>query len=200
MPAPYTFAAKSRAAMQAYILNRTPYYDHHTSFPLSWNVKAHNVDWYHPDGEPINAALDDAWNAYLQANPDVADLAFEDAQRGYIEGEWTSYPGDDSGDWKFGFYGRQGGHLCLEEWRGRKLYGRDFDLQEWLESLSFAELRAFYRGIVTADSDFTPTQASKEVEYHLAFHRANWEAERDAEITAEARSLESTRPDMYASA
>lgn len=65
---PYKFPLRSRAAMTKYILDRQPYYDHYTSFPFSWNVKAHNVDWRHPKGETIDAAFDDEWALYVESH------------------------------------------------------------------------------------------------------------------------------------
>lgn len=195
---PYTFPARSRVAMTAYLLDRRGYCDHYTGFPFSWNVKAYHVSYEHPAGEALDAALDMEWLAEMESNCERYNWAVEDAQRHYADKEWTSYPGDDQGDWQFGFYGRSGGHLCLEEWRGLKLYGRDFVAAEWLASLSFASLRAFYRGIVCADSDFTPRAACENIEAQLNWQRSQWEDEQHAEQIEKARDLEASRPDMYA--
>jgi len=186
--------------MTAYLLDRKGYCDHYTQFPFSWNVKAYSVDCESPQGEKNNPALDRQWLEHLRGNGELYDFAVEDAQRHYAEGDWTSWPGDDQGEWQFGFYGRSGGHLCLETWRGTQVYGNGFDPAEWLAGLSFAELRRFYRGIVCADKDFTQANASREIEYQLSFIRAQWEDEIDDSMTQAARDMEGARPDMYASA
>lgn len=195
---PYSFPARSRAAMTAYLLDRKGYCDGYTAFPFSWNVKAYSVDCESPKGETTNQALDRQWLEYLRDNGDMYSFAQEDAQRIIADGDWTSWPGSDQGDWRFGFYGRSGGHLCLESWRGITAHGRDFDASDFIESLTFKELRAFYRGIVCADHDFTQKAACEEIEYQLAFIRRQWEGEKDDEMTQAARDMETARPDMYA--
>lgn len=197
MAHPYNFEAKSRSAMTAYLLDRKGYCDHYTNFPFSWNVKAYHVNWEHPKGEPINARLDKEWLAEMESNCERYSWAVDDAQRHYAEKEWTSYPGDDQGEWQFGFYGRSGGHMCLETWRGYKVYGRGFDLAEWIEAANFKELRAFYRGIVCADHDFTTCAACEEIEWQLNFQRVQWEEEHDQTMDDDAREQEEARPDMY---
>lgn len=194
---PYSFPLRSRAAMTSYITDRNKYIDHYTPFPFSWKVKAYNVDFENPRGEPHDSSLDAKWSAYIARNGYLWESAVEDAQRDYSEGDYTTYPGDDQGDWQFGFYGRQGGHICLEKWRGRQMYGRDFDLNEFVTALSFADVRTLYRALVCMDSDFTCAKASENVEYHLAFQRSLWEEREHEKTTHAARCLEASRPDMY---
>ena len=198
---PYAFTAKSRAAMTVYLLGRKGYCDHYTNFPFTWNVKAYRVNYETPQGEKTNPIFDAQWLSYLRDNDDVYNMAVEDCQRFYADEKlWTSWPGADQGQWQFGFYGRSGGHLCLETWQGSKLYGRDFDPAEWLDSLSFSELRQFYRGIVCADQDFTQKAACEAIEFQLSFQRMLWEEGKEAELIEAARDLEESRPDMYACA
>ena len=85
----------------------------------------------------------------------------------------------------------------MESWRGTNCHGRDFDAAEFVESLTFKELRAFYRGIVCADKDFTQANAEQEIEHHLNFQRAQWEEEIEQELVDSARDMEDSRPDMY---
>ena len=197
---PYKFPLRSRAAMTKYILDRTNYHDHYHPFPFSWNVKVYDVDWRHPKGETIDAALDDEWERHAQENEWVSQTAFEDAARTYCEKEYATYPGLDQGDWEFGFYGRSGGHLCLETWRGSKLNGYNFDVTEWVRELSMQDLRTFYRALVCMDHDFTPAKASENVEYCLNFLRVRWEEEKRDEIeqanVAMAEATAEARPDL----
>ena len=126
--------------------------------------------------------LDSAWDSHFQGDDSLFWTFCEDAGRQVSDGEWCSYPGDDQGDWEFSFAGRSGGWIVLEKWRGRDMRNpSDDDLAE----MSFADLRAFYRGIRTADSDFTTAKASAEVEYHAASYREGWEEERKAERACE---------------
>lgn len=202
MKRPYTFPARSRKAMAAYLLDRRGYSDHYTPFPFSWNVKAHCVNYDRPTGDyTLSPAFDSAWQDEITNSSWRVNSAFEAAQSYYVE-EWCSYPGADQGDWRFGFYGRQGGHLCLEMWRGRKMYGGGFDLEDWLEDLPFSDLKAFYRAVVCMDQDFTQKAARQNVEADLNYQRHQWEEDQiDARESAArefADDLEQSRPDLYA--
>lgn len=202
---PYSFPAKSKTAMLTYLLNeerRDRLWGSYDGYFFHWNVKAHGVDWGNPKGEcTLDPSLDVAWAKEVQGEW-VYNAAFEDAQREYSDGEWSSWPGDDQGDWQLGFYGRQGGHLCLESWRGFKFYRKDeSEIADWLEQLDHADLRKFYMGIVTADSDFTPAKATENVEYHVNFIRGSWEEQQkdlaEQEAIAFAESYADSRPDLY---
>ncbi len=198
---PYTFAARSRAARVAYLLDRRGYHDGQR-YPFSWNVKVYGVDWRHPKGEcTLNPAYDSAWEKECEKEY-VSNWAFEAAQRLFADNEWTSYPGDDQGEWEFLFLGRSGGHLTLYKWRDYSFEGLHADdLREWLAELPFAGLRLFYRAIVCADAEFTPAKARAEVEYQVNFIRGQWEEARDAEREAAdaefVEFMEAARPDMY---
>ena len=205
-PVPYAFPLKSRAAMTDYILDRRAYVDRYTRHPFSWNVKAYRVDWIRPKGEAtLDPALDVEWAKHVEREYGVYGVepaAFNDAQRQYAEGEWTSYPGDDQGDWKFGFYGRCGGHLVLESWCGKSFSRMDEDdLRAYLDGCDFAAVRKFYRALVCMDSDFTPANASANVESHVNLRRELWEEarreERDAALADFVERMEADRPDMY---
>ncbi|QXN71352.1 hypothetical protein RCGINGERSNAP_84 [Rhodobacter phage RcGingersnap] len=201
-PAPYTFPHRSRAAMTDYLLNRRSRAYDYRSFRFCWDVKIWAADFtgkglrkHFPDLDP---ALDSEWDSHFQGDGESLFWTFcEDAGRQVSDGEWCSYPGDDQGDWEFGFAGRSGGWIVLEKWRGRDMRNpSDDDLAE----MSFADLRAFYRGIRTADSDFTTAKASAEVEYQAASYREGWEAERKAERACELDAfvieMELARPDL----
>lgn len=197
---PYAFTARSRADMMAAIFKGRSSYDR---FLFNWNVKAHNVNWESPKGEyELDSALDDAWAEYLESNADhVTQWAFDDASSYYHEGLYTTWPGDDQGQWELEFHGRQGGHLCLAAWSGMRFRGMDeYDCREWLDGCDFATVRAFYRAMVCMDSDFTSAKASSNVEYQANFIRGQWEEERreetEARNLAAAESIVESRPDM----
>lgn len=199
---PYTFPHRSRAAMAEYLLNRWSRAYHYQAFRFAWDVKTNWCDFtgpslrkHFPDLDP---ALDSDWDSYVESTDgNLFWQCCEDAGRQVSEGEWCSYPGDDQGDWEFAFAGRSGGWIVLEKWRGRDMRNPDtYDLAK----MPFADLKAFYRGIRAADSDFTPAKASSEVEYHAAAAREIWEAERnaerDSEVAAFVAEMEMARPDM----
>jgi hypothetical protein len=199
-PAPYTWPHRSRAAIREYLLERRGRLYGSGHYPFVWNVKVYSAEFdgpclrtYDPTLDP---ALDSEWDSYVESNGDQLFWHWcEDAGRGISEGEWTSYPGDDQGDWEFGFEGRSGGWIVLEKWRGRDV--RNFaPFSEW----SWPDLVAFYRGIRCADSDFTQANAVVSVEDYAAAYRADWEAEKREEAEEEAESaaasMAAARPDL----
>ena len=203
MNAPYKFPLKSRAAI-ADFLDRDGRYYRPTRYRFCWNVKAYHAKFdsdtmrkHIPDLSP---EFDLQWQSVLDSdNGSMFWDACEDAARFYPD-EWCSYPGNDQGEWSFHFEGRCGGWLVLDRWRGRDVTGAtkaDFlDKEEW----SYPDLVAFYRGIVCADSDFTPQKASQEVEYQFASYRENmerdWKAERQSTNDAIAIEIAESRPDL----
>lgn len=185
---PYDLSAKTIGEAVAVILEDRRYWNRYDVSPLAWNVKAYRYDVNGADAEgPRNKDLDSAWEKYVESSAGqwVYEAAFSSAQE-YFRKEWSSYPGDDQGDWEMEFWGRQGGHLVVTKWKGYKIEGKD--RHEWGQFVAelvlglveygrkdFADL---YRGVVTADRDLTPENASKEVTYHYGFQRQIWEQDR----------------------
>ncbi len=213
--APYTFPHKSRADMVAYILGRDARSYHYQTFRFVWNIKAYAADFdgaslrkHFPDLDP---RFDAEWDSKVESDEYFFWQCCEDGLRYVMDGEWTSYPGSDQGDWEFSVGGRCGGWLILEKWRGRDVRNlrhepeNDYDLhygvEDNLATWDFAEIRDFYRGLRTADSDFTSEKAAQEVEYQAAFQRECWEDDlreaRAFQAGVEARRMESARPDLY---
>jgi hypothetical protein len=206
MKKPYSFPLRSRADIADFLTRRGRSY-HYQRYTFVWNVKTHGARF---DGDSLRKHFpdlsmieDSAWDDLL--NKDTGDLFWswcEDAGRnsGVEQNEWTSYPGDDQGDWEFSFAGRSGGWLVLDKWRGRDM--RDVDSADFLdpEIWSFDDLRSFYRGIVCADQDFTPQKAAAEVEFMAAFYREQWEDDRaearESEAQAVACEIMAARPDL----
>lgn len=186
---PYSFEAKTIGDVVDFLGQSRRY----GSAPMSWNVKAYNVDVNGGDNCDYTRqpSLDKAWEKYLgtRAAEYVHAQAFEAAQEYYRE-DWNAYPGDDQGDWLFSFEGRQGGHLTLQRWRGNDL--RDMCRSEFAEFVASlidepVNLSKFYVGIVCADQEFTPTKASENVSYNYGAERSRWEESR-AEIVIELAS------------
>lgn len=203
---PYTFPHRTRKAMTDYLLDRKRY----GGYAFAWNVKvygdvlkaseaaAHDI--------PANPRFDAEWQAEVEGdNGERFYRACADAASYLTDKLYSTYPGDDQGDWEFGFEGRSSGWLVLTGWRehamGRGALGCASD---WIGELSFADLRTLYRGIRCMDSDFTRDKVLAEVAYHLRGQRADWEEingytvkQQDAAAEQSARDLERSRPDMY---
>lgn len=173
-----------------YLSNRKGYggWNHPTRrwSPLAWCVKIYNVDetggWKLKVHEPIDPFLNDDWNEYFKENyNDLWETCLEATR--YQLDNYTTYPGDDGGDWKFCFGGRSGGWLILSSWKNYDFlstYGSHSftDMAGWLsflEDLSFSELKTLYRGVVCMDHDFSRENVENEVSYQLNFQRVLWE-------------------------
>ena len=195
MKCPYKFPLRSRKAMINYITKDRPT---HSGLP-AWKVKVYNFDESGKSGpESIQQRFDSEW---AKDSASFYYRAFESALAnaiGYDGKEWTSYPGNDQGEWQFFTAGRSGGWIVLESWRQHK--GSDLLDSDSLAELPYEKLRLLYRGFVTADSDFTSAKACQNVNYAFNWIRAEWESEM-LESEAEFNSaLESSRPDMYQTA
>jgi len=180
-------------------------------FVLSWNVKVYRADYSGNSGsEPVNPAYADKWAAYLEQNDNLFWHACEDAARYLLDGDYSTYPGDDSGNYKFMLNGRTDGHLCLmscaivpqpHRWRMAPfIFECRAHWQDYLGELAFADLRKLYKAVACMDQDFTSKKVSAEISHHFNFYRSQWEAEQEEAQTEAARQLEASRPDMYAMA
>lgn len=194
---PYTYPHRSKSGMIQYLTSHDSYggWNHPNRgwSPLSWNVKLYSfkTDGKQGDSKP-NEALDDAWGQYTEQNPELFNWIVEDMQRTYAEGEYTTYPGNDQGDWEFCFAGRSGGHMLLQTWKNSWAnvdFLRDFSSEaewgQWLDGLSFKNLQRLYRAVRCMDQDFTRTKINQEAEYQMSFRRQEWESEQsESELMA----------------
>jgi hypothetical protein len=186
--APYIFPERSRAGMIDAIESiSSQYYERHSdTFLFSWDVKMH---WAAPTTAkelapyaaaygPFDPAFDEAWEAELESSPARFSWLIEDMQRHYVDGGYCTYPGNDQGQFEFGFYGRQGGHLCLVSAFGQDMTGDidDFcDLLRDKEETPFSDLKRLYRALVCMDQDFAPAKVREAYGYAWAFQREQWE-------------------------
>src|SRR5262249_5346289 len=125
-----------------------------------------------------------------------------------LDGDYSTYPGDDQGTYRFMLNGRGGGHLCLmtcaivPQPRGWRMAPFIFDdrahWEDYLSGLSFAELWQLYKAIACMDQDSTAEKVSVEISHHFNAYRSVWEAEQEETLEYKARRLEASRPDMYA--
>lgn len=184
---PYNFPLTTRAKMTSFLLSHLSRHYGYTRYPFVWNVKVYNFDETGKTGDyAVNPALDLAWKNYTGTRDSFFYDVIDEARRnsGLEHSEYTTYPGSDQGDWNFTFVGRSGGWLALKEWRGTDLtkVGHDYLLEEFLEGLSWANLKTFYRGIVTMDTDFTLSAARTNLDVACNFMRYQWE-QQFAELT-----------------
>jgi hypothetical protein len=196
---PYSFPARSRAAMADAIESIGHYraYGYGSErYPFCWNVKLDGL--WRSDAATLNAAnsehgLRPAWDSAFESycEGDSGQGVFERVQVSmWFQAEnYSTWPGDDSGQWGFTLAGRSGGWLCLVDSPVGKIAGQS--LEELVESIRltgegeewpFANVRTLYRGLVCMDSDFTRDKVNAETRYQLAHVRAEWESERADKI------------------
>jgi hypothetical protein len=178
MPAPYDFGLRSRQDIIDWIMDNTQGYYRFPpgdNYPLAWNIRVRSFEWTNgKQGEyETNPLLDKRWESLVENDHEFFWLVAEDALRHYTEGEWTSYPGGDQGDWEFGVTGRSGGWLVLTAWRGDDLRNMERgDFWNWLTALDYQDLRKFYKGIACLNSDIRPDE---EMAHHANYRRHDWE-------------------------
>lgn len=182
----YTYPHKSRVSITDYLMRHQSYggwnHPYRGWSPLAWDVKVHEIDetggWKLKHHEFIDPLLDDEWDDFRRENMDnLWSLIIEDSQRHYIEGEYTTYPGDDQGDWKFTFGGRSGGWLILSKWKNDdflKMANQE-SWEDYLNGLFFSDLTILYKAVRCMDVDFTRENAERNVSYQLNFQRTVWE-------------------------
>lgn len=188
---PYRFPARSRSAMIAAMESIGGYSGWNApsrrAYPFAWNVKIHRFpssarelgDNPHSSA-PFNPAWDSAWDKYCEESDWLFGSICEDMASG-LDG-YSTYPGDDSGEFAFTFGGRSGGWLILDSAYGMTMAGLDFAELADPEAYTFAEVRKLYRAIMTMDSDFADSKVAAEFAYQCAFRRSQWEEERREEL------------------
>lgn len=215
MKSPYTFPLRSRADMMEYLGEHESYWPMNSwnrGFAVSWNVKVYNPDFTGKGGdEPANPIYDDEWQDYADRNYDrLFWRACEDAASYLIEGDYSTYPGNDQGSYRFALNGRQGGHLWLSHceivrqpraWAMAPfIFHNREHWKDYLSELPFPDLRRLYKAIACMDQDFTREKITAEISYHLNRYRSEWELEQEDAQAETARNLQASRPDMYGEA
>jgi hypothetical protein len=142
--------------------------------PLAWNVKIHRADLTGKCGDyEVSDLRDEAWNEYAQTSGSLWTMIVEDMQRMYLEGEYSTYPGDDQGDWEFTFAGRSGGWMLLKE--SKWSFADAGEWRDWLLEQDKETIEKLYRAVRCMDADFTSEKISREFEYQVNFQRSQWE-------------------------
>jgi len=184
---PYDYSLESRREIIQFLANHQmhkidgPYSD----WAFAWNIKVHGFDTsgHHPAYQN-DPAFDERWEQFLEENDIFWDEA-ADALSQYTDGEYTTYPGNDQGQYKFDVTGRSSGWLILREVEGlgKLSFDGQMELKDWLKELDDAELVSFYKLIVNVDKD--TADPGKEMAYRFADRRSQLEAEWKAEAAPE---------------
>lgn len=187
---PYDFPSRTRLDIVAELAAHAVHREFHGRNHLAWNIKIYDADLSgRSEGYAPNEAYDKLWEAYVAANKDmVVQEACSDALRHYLDGEATSFLGDDAGDFEFQVTGRSGGWLELSKFDGRSLgFGSMGDRVETLLEMDEDALARLYVGVKTFDKNIEP---ERDFAYQVSFHRSTMEEDWSNPDVAEALAEE----------
>ena len=199
------YKLRSRKDITQYLRNHENYYPLRSwngGFVISWNVKIHNEDSSGKSGyETISPSYDAKWQEHIKTEEHkLFWQACEDVREDMLN--------DRIDNCKFRFSGSSGGHLWLSDcdvvtqprtWKTAPFIFANKDAWfDYLDELSFPDLRKLYRVIAGMDRDFTRSKITAEINHYFNRYRFDWELEQEAEQTTQARTWEGLRPDMYA--
>lgn len=179
----YTYPHRSKKARIEYLAAHESYggWNHPARrwSPLAWNVKLHGADLTGKCGDyPVSDLHDEAWKQALH-DEHLWQRIVEDMSRQYMEGEYSTSPGDDQGDWEFAFAGRSGGWMLLSKWKYSNFLRTSFanagEWHDWLLEQDKETIEKLYRGVRCMDADFTREKIEKEFAYQANFQRSQWE-------------------------
>lgn len=226
MKRPFPLPLRSRQWIIDYVMNHQLYHPMNSwngGRVLAWNIKV-NMRYDQSGqigerGEPVEPRFDARWEAHLDtdAGYDLFHEACENALRYYTEDAlWTPWPGPgpdkagktrwEQGQFKFTVNGRSGGYLILTHWpgpqpRGWALYPMIWSskghLEDWLNGLSWKELRLLHEVMANLDYDLRPEAIRNEMEYQFNWLRTQWEEGVVAGEDEDLEKLEASRPDLY---
>lgn len=178
---PYTYACKKRKDMVAHILDVGGHNDTYYRYPLAFNVKGYHADlsfdhlwatiW---DQLPFHT---EEYKTYLQKVYQehefrLFEIGVEDARRSMTEADChnTLWSGETF-EVIWDFIGSSGGWACPADWNGYHFQNvSDYDFEEMLEEMNWADLQKLYKMVVQWETDLTPQKASREIEYQAAFN------------------------------
>jgi hypothetical protein len=188
---PYKFPHATREDMIVVLARHhghVPMNYNNGGFVVAWDIKVRgNVDVTGTnDGkEKVDPAYDKAWEIFADKNSDTLfNEACEDGLRQWTEGDYTTWPGEDQGAYKFSTNGHSGGHLILTEWDGprppsggwascKMAFDSRNDYIEWLKELDEPDLARFYKLVTCCDHD--TRDPHQEVSFQIACMRQSQE-------------------------
>ena len=179
---PYVFPLSTKREIVSFLGSHPGHDTGSRDFALSWNIKVGLLDTTgrkHDDEFKFDPEFDAKWEAEVQADREgnMFNQACEDGLRQWTEGEYSTYPGDDTGKYEFHTAGRMGGHLVLTGCMGdRTIFSGRASFVEWLEEeATDVQLVDLYKVVSCCDRDLA--DPTKEVEYQFAFMRSCKEQE-----------------------
>lgn len=143
---------------------------------LSWNIKVGSFDSTGTGvtDYPVNRYLDAAWTSACDSDDGMFGDVCQDALSQYLDDGYTTFPGEDQGDYEFGVEGRSGGHLVLRSVKGlpdQLHWDGQGDFREFLGELTDAQVLKLLILAKSVDQDLSSSNRNQEMAYQYAFRR-----------------------------
>ncbi len=177
---PIVYQSQKRSEIIKELINHTMHAERYSPARLAWDIKVHSFD---TDGKsadyPGNPRFDARWKKEVEADDQIFYEACSDATSMFRNDEYTTYPGDDQGDYKFEMEGRSGGWLVLDEVAGigKLAWSSQTEMEDALLALDASQLTKLYRVVVNLDHDLTTAKIDREMAYQYSFRRKQLEEE-----------------------
>jgi hypothetical protein len=181
----YRFPLKTRKEILAFLGGHPLHAADRYDCCLAWNIEIRNPELSGrcEGGEPVEDRFDALWDRACDKDAAVFYGALEDALSTYLDGDYTTPPGDDQGSYEFHTADSSGGWLVLSKFDGDRTVFRGADqLRDWMSELDDASLAKLYKLVVSVDHDVAGRDLT--VSRSLNFVRSNKEQEWRDEPTA----------------
>lgn len=177
---PYDFPLESRREIIEFLCNHEMHRldNNYSPFALAWNIKVYafntsgKIDGFTPDAE-----LDERWEEYIERNDELFWTVAADALSQFTDKNYSTYDGNDAGEYEFGITGRSGGWLVLRkiEGFGELKWANQSDMRADLKDWADADLIRLYKLVVHVDKDAANPQEA--MAHGYASHREMMEDE-----------------------
>jgi hypothetical protein len=185
---PYDFPPIGRVGIITELMNHSVHRDGpYDDFYLSWNVKMDmDLDETGKKGDyNVDSQFDEKWSEYFERyNDHVFYDIIGEMTRFYCDEQlYSTFPGDDQGDYGFALQGRHGGHLVLKTVEGSEIKFNSYsNVQEVLNNLDDDDLVKLYKVVKSLDHDITKQKLANEWAYQLNFMRNRMEEDWKLEL------------------
>lgn len=196
------FPCRTREQMVVFLANHKTHSPDRYGAAIAWDVKVYGFDTSGKKGDAkVDPRFDKRWEEYLGKHGEMLFWnACEEELQSFVEGSYSTYPGGDEGQYKFGLAGRSSGWLYLREWDGPQpasghnpmKFERYSDYVEYLIALSPEDLCRLYKLVANVDHDVRDPKGA--IEFNLNGRRAALETEWKAELENDVESENSPAP------
>lgn len=181
---PYEFPLQSHREIVEFLCNHPMHRldNSYSPFVLAWDIKVRSFDTSgKAEGFEPDPDFDERWQEYLEENGELFWTIAADETSQFTENGYSTYDGNDEGQYEFGTTGRSGGWLVLTKVKGlgelKWINQADMriDLKGWADS----DLVRLYKLVAQVDKDVADPEAAMAHAYasHREMMEDIWKAE-----------------------